>query len=64
MICDKTKECVEKTCHIVPVKKKKGGKGKKAPDAKAITEDIYKQPLSMPPCGDTKRQEECIVFFR
>lgn len=60
MICDKVKECVEKTCHVQPpVKSKKQIKKTKAHDKGK--ENVYQYPLGNSPCGSAECQKQCIV---
>lgn len=49
MICDKVKECSEKTRHIPPSEKAKQNKGKNAKNRKQKKEDIYQYPLGKSP---------------
>lgn len=61
MICGRVKECMEQTKHILPEKKKNGKK--RSQNGDQYKEDIYWQPLSQPPCGDSEQQKKCIAFL-
>ncbi len=63
MICDKVKECAEKTRHVPPPEEAKKRKGKKAAGRKPGNEDIYKYPLSESPCGSDECLKKCIAFL-
>ncbi len=63
MICEKVKECSERTRHIVPSEKAKRNKGKNAQNRKQRKEDIYQYPLGKSPCGDEMCQKKCIDFL-
>lgn len=63
MICDRVKECAEKAQHMRPSEKAKKQSGKKLRDQKQKKEDLYRQPLVKPPCGDDERQSRCIDFL-
>lgn len=63
MICDKLKECTEKTHHVAPTEKKKRIKGKKTASSRNIETNIYQQPLCMSPCSSESQQKKCIVFI-
>lgn len=64
MICNKIKECAEKTRHIqISEKDNKKNKGKKNNRKKTDQEAVYKFPLSKPPCGNTECQDRCIGFL-
>lgn len=63
MICNRMKECVECTHHMMP----QGEKGRKKRNSAAKKRDkeidCYKQPLCQSPCQDKMKQEECIEFL-
>ncbi len=63
MICDKVKECVEKTQHISPSEKAEKNRAKKAASNKQKKEDAYQYPLSEAPCGSDEYQKKCIAFL-
>lgn len=63
MICDKVKECAEKTRHIQPPEKSKKNKGKKVQNKKQKKVDIYQYPLGASPCGSDVCQKKCIGFL-
>lgn len=63
MICDKVKECAEKTQHIPPSEGAKKDKRKKDAGKKQRSEDVYKYPLSKSPCGSEEYQKRCIAFL-
>lgn len=63
MICDKVKECSEKTRHVPPSEKAKQNKGKNAKNRKQKKEDIYQYPLGKSPCGDETCLKKCIEFL-
>lgn len=63
MICDKVKECAEKTRHMQPPEKSKKNKGKKTQNKKQKKADIYQYPLRAFPCGSDACRKKCIDFL-
>lgn len=63
MICNKLKECINKTRHVVPTDEKGKKKGKRTAIGKSKEMDIYQQPLCQSPCCSKTQQNRCIGFI-